>query len=123
MAEYIDWPGLTGRPYRYWFLTDPRPIGIVDKPGNYMFVRPTPTGWVPVYIGQTDNLRNRLPTHERWADAVAAGATKIMGHSMEGGEAVRCAEEKDLIQRWNPPCNTQHVDPLVAALLGRRSGS
>lgn len=108
MAAYIDWPGKSGKTYRYWFLDSLAPEGIQAVAGNYMFVKPTNGGWVPVYIGQAEDLKNRLPAHERLKDAVAAGATATMAHTTPGGEAVRLAEEKDLIEMWLPSLNTHH---------------
>jgi hypothetical protein len=107
-SEYIiDWPGNSGKTYRYWgaSFTD----AFKDEGGNYIFVRPVPTGgYLPVYIGQADSLKNRLPNHERLADAKRAGATDVMTHTTPGGEADRLEEERDLIQRWNPALNTHH---------------
>lgn len=103
----IDWPGLSGKTYRYWTLDLNGPIK--DVAGNYMFVRQLPNGnYVPVYIGQCDNLQGRCSTHERAADARAAGATLMMAHTTLTGEQARLDEERDLIQKWNPPLNVHH---------------
>lgn len=107
MSDFIDWPANRGT-YRYWFLDSPRvPSSIKAIAGNYMFVKQVQNGWVPVYIGIADDLSNRLPSHERWADALAAGATRVMAHTNLNPD-VRAAEEADLIGYWNPPLNTQH---------------
>ncbi len=107
MIDYIDWTGLSGSKYRYWFLPG------INGPfkaegGNYTFVRPSGSGlWLPVYFGETNDFSTRLPDHERWADALRAGATHIMAHTTPAGERVRLNEETDLIKRWNPPLNAQ----------------
>ena len=107
MADYIDWPGNSST-YRYWFLDTPAtPSSIQNVAGNYMFVRPTNNGWVPVYIGIADDLSSRIPFHDRWSDAAAAGATRVMGHT-NSDAAKRSSEERDLIGYWNPPLNIQH---------------
>jgi hypothetical protein len=107
MADTIDWLGQSGKSYRYWFLDMNQ--AIKDEAGNYMFVQQLPNGrWLPVYIGQADSLRNRLPGHERLADAQRAGATQVMSHTTPGGELARLEEERDLIQYWNPSLNTHH---------------
>lgn len=106
MADYIDWPGKSGQTYRYWFIERFATNGINAVCGNYMFVKRAAGGWLPVYIGQAENLKERLPGHERLKEALAAGATDAMAHGSSSFEAVRIAEEKDLIQRWNPPLNT-----------------
>lgn len=118
MTDYIDWPGKSGRIYRYWFLTNPTSEGIKGEAGNYMFVKRVQTGWVPAYIGQADNLKTRIPAHERWLDAKAQGATHVMAHTVSTGERVRLDEERDLIARWDPPCNTHHT-PSQARSFGR----
>ena len=60
MAEYVDWP-VNGSSYRYWFLMNPSSAsGIKAEAGNYMFVKLTNDGWVPVYIGIADDLRDRI---------------------------------------------------------------
>ena len=79
------------------------------KGGNYIFGRRLPNGnFLPIYVGETDNFRARLPSHERWKEAKKAGATHVMAHITPAGEAARKAEEKDLIQKWSPPLNVQH---------------
>lgn len=104
MADYIDWPGNSGHSYRYEFIERFSADGINAVAGNYMFVKPAPQGgWLPVYIGQAADLKARLPNHERLKDAISAGATQAMAHSASTSEVVRVAEERDLIQRWQPP--------------------
>jgi hypothetical protein len=83
--------------------------GINPISGNYMFVRRSGLNWLPIYIGQAENLKIRLPNHERLRDAISAGATRVMAHATPGGEWVRLAEEKDLIEQWHPVLNTQHI--------------
>ena len=116
-ADFIDWPGSAGAKYRYWFLGDTSPLGIKDQPGNYMFVRRANQGWLPVYIGIADNLRQRILGHEVWVEAHRCGATHVMGHTQQDRVA-RESEERDLIGHWNPQCNTHHR----TLLTGRHSG-
>lgn len=111
MAADITWPGQTGKTYDYWWLNDITANGIKAESGNYMFVKRLPNGnWLPVYIGQAEDLRARIPTHERLDDAKRAGATHVMAHTTQGGERARLAEEQDLIARWQPVLNTQHKE-------------
>jgi hypothetical protein len=111
MADFIDWPGDKGT-YRYWFLATPAKADSIQSViGNYMFVRQTPQGqWVPVYIGRADDLSVRVPTHDRWDDAIRAGATRVMAHTSPN-VAVRDAEEADLIATWQPVLNLQLRKP------------
>lgn len=107
MADPVNWTGKSGRKYAYWFLDIKD--GIKDEGGNYLFVKRTATNQlVMLYAGQADSLKARLPNHERLADARRAGATDIMAHTTPNGETARLAEEKDLIQQWNPVLNTHH---------------
>ncbi len=60
----INWPGKSGTQYKYWIY----PIGtsFKERPGNYVFAKETkPGSWSPCYIGQTDNLNERLGNHEK----------------------------------------------------------
>jgi predicted GIY-YIG superfamily endonuclease len=102
----IMWPGLSGKEYKYWIY--PMAPSLKEEPGNYIFAGESKPGyWTPCYIGQTENLDKRLGSHEKEACAKRHGATHIHAHTTSGGEAVRKAEEEDLIQKWQPPCNEQ----------------
>lgn len=104
----INWPGRSGAQYKYWIY----PIGTSFKEtaGNYIFAKETrPGSWLPCYIGQTDNLDKRLGNHEKEACAKRNGATHIHAHVNDGGDNGRKTEEKDLILKWQPPCNEQYV--------------
>jgi len=105
-----DWSGQSGRKYQYWIY----PIGqsFYEKPGNYIFVKETSPGrWTPCYIGQTENLNQRLGDHEKEACAKRNGATHIHVHLSSDNKTERCAEETDLIQQWKPPCNEVGTEP------------
>ena len=70
----IEWPGASGKRYKYWIL----PINAVlkDAPGNYIYAKETESRkWSPLYIGQTTSLRQRLTSHEKEASAIRRGAT------------------------------------------------
>ena len=100
------WAGLNGTVYRFWFL-DLSLRDVSSQPGVYMFVRRVNRTWVPVYIGIADDLPTRLTGHERWAEAVALGATHFVAHG-QASRDVRERVERDLIGLWNPPLNTHH---------------
>lgn len=104
-TQTVRWQGQAGKTYDYYVY----PIGTAfdAKPGNYIFAVYTSEGWKPCYIGQTENLNDRLGDHEKEACAKRHGATHIHAHLTAGGEAVRKAEEADLISLWKPPCNVQ----------------
>lgn len=103
----VNWHGQSGKSYCYW-LSEPSD-SFKDEGGNYAFVKQLRNGnFVPLYFGETRSLRTRIPGHEYWAAAVRLGATHVMTHTTPAGEAARLAEERDLIQHWNPPLNAQH---------------
>jgi excinuclease UvrABC nuclease subunit len=103
-----NWAGKSGKTYEYHVYE----LGFsfaANQPGNYIFAKLNASGqWVPQYIGQTKDLKNRLGDHEKEACAKRNGATHIHAH-LNPTEAARLAEEKDLIECYNPPCNTQHA--------------
>lgn len=100
-----NWKGKSGKQYKYW--VHPLDASWKDVPGNYIFAKRTSGGWKAIYVGQTKNLKSRLPRHEERACATKHGATHIHAHSNLGGETVRKAEERDLILASRPPCNDQ----------------
>ena len=109
MAD-INWPGASGKVYAYWFVRQLAAESLKAEGGNYIFGRRLPNGnFLPIYVGETDNFRARLPSHERWKEAKKAGADRMRWlTSPLLGEVARKAEEKDLIQKWSPPLNVQH---------------
>jgi hypothetical protein len=105
----IDWPGNSGKMYRYWFIDSITANGIQAVAGNYAFVKQLPNGnFVPLYFGEATSLQDRIINHDRWADAKRAGLTHVMAHTTPAGEQARLAEERDLIQQWDPPLNVHH---------------
>jgi hypothetical protein len=63
--------------------------------------------WPALYVGVADSFKNRLPNHERWAEARRSGATHIHAR-VESQEATRLRIEKELIAAFQPPLNTHH---------------
>ncbi len=103
----IKWTGQSGQEYLYYIYR------IADRlkheGGNYIFAEETSPGrWAPRYIGQTEDLNDRLDDHEKEACAKRHGATHIHAH-LNTNKQARLAEEKDLILKWQPPCNDQYV--------------
>jgi hypothetical protein len=102
----IFWTGKSGKKYKHWIY----PIEACFKKlaGNYLFARETRPGhWVPIYVGESDSLGERLPNHERLKEAIRLGASHVHAHLNSGSMIARMLEEFDLIQRWNPPLNVQ----------------
>lgn len=107
--DFIDWIGQSGSAYRYWFADRTNVnAAIKDEGGNFVFVmRLANRNYMPLYFGHADSLRNELPNHERFADAIRAGATHVMSHTTPAGENARWFELGDLIRQWSPALNFQ----------------
>jgi hypothetical protein len=105
----MDWIGQSGTVYRYEIYpldTTFRPL-----PGNYIYAGQSEAGeWVPLYVGQTRDMHQRLEGQEKLQPAMQQGATHIHMHYDQKGQATRCTEERDLIVRWQPVCN----EPVVS---------
>ena len=100
----IHWSGLSGRQYEYRIF----PLGTNFKavPGNYIFAKEiSPGQHVPIYIGETEDLSERFDNHHKMPCIRLQGATHIHVHQNQGGGAARRLEERDLVDKWNPPCN------------------
>jgi len=99
------WAGRSGRQYYYGIY--PRDWRFAPRqPGNYIYaVESTPSKLLPLYIGQTDDLDRGLL--ERDPECNPFGATHLCAHFnyYEYGVAGRLAEERDLIELWQPACN------------------
>jgi hypothetical protein len=75
--------------------------------GLYIFTyRTDDTHWTALYVGKADDFSERIPSHERWLEAVQLGATHVhaLGVPLE---ANRDNWEKMLIQHLQPPMNQQ----------------
>jgi hypothetical protein len=102
----IMWPGSSGKKYKYLIYH----INTLfeDLPGNYIFAKETSIGrWIPIYIGETDSLHDRLSNHEKMPCIKHHGGTHVHIHTSSVDEESRRAEESELIANWNPPCNRE----------------
>jgi hypothetical protein len=103
-SPFIMWPGQSGKDYQYEIY--PIDTAFRPLPGNYIYARQDETGnWIPLYVAQTRDMHQRLEGHEKLQDSVEAGATHIHIHYTQAGQASRCSEEHDLVERWAPQCN------------------
>ncbi len=99
----IDWEGKSGKTYKYWIYKIGHPMQA--KGGNYIFAKETSPGYfVPIYVGQTENLDLRFDNHHKKDCITRAAATHIHTH-LNAAERDRLDEETDLIAKWNPSCN------------------
>ena len=103
-SPLVRWLGQSGTEYQYEVFpidTEFRPL-----PGNYIYAGQSEDGqWIPLYVAQTRDMHQRLEGHEKLQDAIGYGATHIHMHFSTAGQAARCTEERDLINRWQPCCN------------------
>ena len=99
--QTVVWTGNSATRYPYEVYT----LDTVwnDVGGNYIFTRQTPTGWVCIYIGQTQSFKDRIPNHEVWPCARRQGATHIHAHSNSNADA-RLREERDLKAAYSELC-------------------
>lgn len=102
----IYWKDKSGTNHRFW-IYPPGTKFNEPCPGIYIYARQTsPHKWIPIYIGQTENVNVRLTNHEQQECVDQNGATHIHV-SIITPEKSRLAIEKDLIEQWKPVCNTQ----------------
>ncbi len=74
-------------------------------PGIYMICRLGSTGfYIPLYIGQADDLRDRLTQHEQWRPALERGASSVLT-AVVFSKTDRNLFERRLIQEFQPPLN------------------
>lgn len=104
--QTIMWPGASGHVYKYWI--SPIDSSFKDEPGNYIFAKESSPGqWTPIYIGETESLKDRLSNHEKLTCVKRYRGTHIHTHTTSDGEQVRKAEEADLLSKWETPCNKE----------------
>jgi hypothetical protein len=117
MLNYQDWYTRFGV-YRFWFVDNPASAAAVEGGGCYLFLKATVWGWIPVYVGETGCFRDRFRNHEKWPEAVRCGANQVAVHPATLW--ARLTAERDLIDFWNPICNTKSRTgaPLEGGLMG-----
>ena len=102
MAKAMVWTGASGAQYTYPVYDLVTMFGSVA--GNYIFARQIEDAWLALYVGETSNLADRIPDHEKWICARLNGVTHIHAH-VNTNQTTRRIEELDLIRATNPPCN------------------
>ncbi len=106
MADTCNWPGASGKSYTYHVYRFG--IALKAEPGNYIYAKLTAQNqWVPLYIGETDNLDSRVATHEKRECVRNNGVTHIHAHLTPGDRSVRLSEETDLRKNFTTSCNDQ----------------
>ena len=110
MADKVDWVGQSGQTYSSYL----RKIGASykDLPGVYIFVKLEIEKWSPIYVGETDSLKDRLTTnrenHHRYYCVTNHGATHICTMVVEGGlrglqcqtkRRMRIADDRQILEK------------------------
>lgn len=72
----------------------------------YIFLKKTGEEYIPLYIGQTQNIGDRFEGHDRKKCAARYGWTHIALHQ-EISHAARLQKETDLRHKYQTPCNRQ----------------
>lgn len=96
-------------------------------PGVYLLCRREAVGVHILYIGQTDNVAERLgPSHEHWGAALRLGMNEVHLHFLAENEPQRRAVESDLLAKYPTPLN--RPKPVVALAMvaleaGRATGA
>lgn len=100
MADTVQWLSHEFRVYPYKASWN-------DVSGVYIFVGLNEQNqWVPLYVGQADSFRTRIPGHEQWSPAVRLGATHAHAMAVQQ-ESQRDDIERQLIEAYQPSLNTQ----------------
>lgn len=102
------WKGASGTEYTYWVypISQLESGGFTATPGNYIFVRYVAgEGHYAIYAGQTGDLSERFDDHHKMSCIRRNGATHTHVHASPPDEDIRKTEERDVIAKWNPPCN------------------
>src|SRR5262249_17260567 len=105
--------GASGRGYFYTpypWATHWRP-----DPANYAFAFQDESGdWRIVYVGETASLTHRMRGHGQWVAAQKLGCSHVLVNLNAGGMRARRLEEQDLIAKYQPVLNSQHLKPSRA---------
>jgi len=100
MSDTVQWLGQD-------FNVHPHSANWSNVAGVYIFCGVNSQNqWTPFYIGQASSFQDRLPSHEIWNKAQSLGATHVHARVVSPGFQ-RDSLEAELIQKYQPPLNTQ----------------
>ena len=103
--------GASGNQYEYCLPKDPNTIPAVA--GNYMLAILQNNEWQVLYVGESEDLRNRLVNnqHEKMTNATVImhpDTVHILYDANQWDREKRMDAERDLIRSESPPLNFQH---------------
>ncbi len=106
MAGKCLWPGASGKKYKYEIYPIDSNYDWEDKPGNYIFAREFSLNkWQAIYIGETESLKDCLPSHHKLQCIHRNEGTHIHAH-INQDSLNRLDEEADLLNYFKKtPCN------------------
>lgn len=114
----VTWTGVSGA--RYTGETVLIGVEFRPLPGVYIACKAVPQGWLTFYVGETQDLFQRLNAglerHEGLKRARSFGATHLSVH-LVSGHAERLRVETDLRHGLNPSCNMQPINALAASMF------
>lgn len=109
IGQRCVWSGLSGT--KYEFHIEKNGALLPQLPGLYIFFRIENGVRVPIYVGETSNLKNRLNDdwlqHHQRDCIVRNGATHLSIWVFGGPQSDRLIYETDLRRGLNPSCNRQ----------------
>ena len=99
----VTFQGASGNKYDFTAYTTDTQFNEVGA--VYIFTKEDNRSYIPLYIGQTDNLGERIPNHEKWSCVKQNGVNFSICAMVESSEFSRREIERDLLEMRNPPCN------------------
>jgi hypothetical protein len=104
MDSRVEFSDLRGR--RYTYSVRKLEDFWADVPGNYIFAKWTPSGWIPLYIGEAASLQKRFACpHQAWEYCRNRGASFVLARVNLDGPKAREDEQRALMVAYDPPGN------------------
>ena len=111
MGDFVTLSGASDVAYEYEPMTINAPWDNVA--GNYAFASQIDLGrWRVFYVGEANNLRECLTSHDLWPKAASLGCTHVLAHANDKGVQARQLEERDLVATLKPSMNRDY-DPMA----------
>jgi hypothetical protein len=104
MGRVTHLRGESGKAYKYYVdrLTDQ----LKDEPGNFAYARENKDGtFVPLFVGETPSLSQRLMEDRGREDLVIREATHLLVHLGSPVSEERRSEAWDIVQKHRPAHN------------------
>ena len=99
MTQVHEWRGASGRRYCFRVVPLDRELPPM-QPGVYIYCRQDGPGWVPLALGQVEDLAAEVRSSATRFTASQAGATHVHVHIRLAGWEARIDEEIDLAESF-----------------------